>query len=153
MKTCVKILFLLPALLAALGLMLTGRVAAQNFKTLYNFTLATGLSSSGYSLNSDGRNPYAGLAISGNTLVGTANSGGDSGWGTVFGINTDGTGFTPFYSFSQETYIGNGITTNADGGNPQAALVVSGNALYGTASQLGHAGSGTVFVLSLATGY
>jgi len=153
MKTRVKILFLLPALIAGSGLLLTGRVAAQNFKTLYNFTLATGLSSTGYSLNSDGRNPYAGLAISGNTLVGTANSGGDSGWGTVFIMNTDGTGFTPVYSFSTETYIGNGITTNADGGNPQAALVVSGNALYGTASQLGHAGSGTVFALSLATGY
>jgi uncharacterized repeat protein (TIGR03803 family) len=151
MKSVIRKLFLAPVLIAELAI--APGLQAQNFKTLYSFTLASGLSSSGYSVNSDGRNPYAGLTISGNTLAGTANSGGDWGWGTVFGINTDGTGFTPFYPFSQETYIGNGISTNSDGGNPQAALVVSGNALYGTASQLGHAGSGTVFALSLATGF
>ena len=153
MKTQIKKLILLPALIVALDLLAAGPAAAQNFKTLYSFTLATGLSSTGYSLNSDGRNPYGGLAIEGTTLVGTANSGGDFGWGTVFILNTDGTGFMPVHSFSTETYIGNGITTNSDGGNPQAALVASGSALYGTASQLGSGGSGTVFALSLATGY
>ncbi|HXD00256.1 MAG TPA: choice-of-anchor tandem repeat GloVer-containing protein [Verrucomicrobiae bacterium] len=144
----------LPALMAGLGVLAAAPAAAQNFKTLYTFTLATGVSSTGYSLNSDGRNPYGGLAIAGNTLAGTANSGGNFGWGTVFILNTDGTGFMPVHSFSMETYIASrGITTNSDGGNPQAALVATATALYGTTSQLGSGGCGTVFALSFATGF
>ena len=50
---------------------------------------------------SDGADPFAGLILSGNTLYGTARFGGSSGNGTVFAVNTDGTGFTTLYSFSQ----------------------------------------------------
>ena len=42
----------------------------------------------------------AGLILSGNTLYGTAISGGSSGNGTVFAVNTDGTGFTTLHSFT-----------------------------------------------------
>jgi len=38
-----------------------------------------------------------------------------------------------------------GSVTNSDGANPDGALVLSGNALYGTASQGGSGGNGTVF--------
>ena len=44
--------------------------------------------------------PYGGLILSGNTLYGTAQYGGSSGNGTVFAVNTDGTGFTNLYSFT-----------------------------------------------------
>ena len=50
---------LLPALIAGLGLIPAGRVTAQTFTNLHNFT---GL---------DGAEPHAGLILSGNTLYGT----------------------------------------------------------------------------------
>src|SRR5260370_34822433 len=53
------------------------------FTTLYNFTGG-----------SDGANPTAGVILSNNTLYGTASVGGGSGAGTVFAVNSDGTGFS-----------------------------------------------------------
>src|SRR5256885_1773790 len=82
---------------------------------------------------------YAGLILSGNTLYGTAWYGGGSG-GTVFAINTDGTGFTSVYSF-------NG---SSDGSYPYAGVILSGNTLYGTARYGGITGHGTVYSLSLS---
>ena len=92
--------------------------------------------------NSDGANPYAGLILSGNTLYGTAHNGGSSGNGTVFAVNTDGTGFTNLYSFTG--------TVTATELFPQAGLILSGNTLYGTACYGGSSGNGTVFSLSFA---
>jgi uncharacterized repeat protein (TIGR03803 family) len=83
------------------------------------------------------------LALSGNTLYGTATGGGSSGWGTVFAVNTDGTGFTNLHSF----------TGGAEGTNP-VAVIVSGNTLYGTTSGGGSSHNGTVFKLNIdGTGY
>jgi uncharacterized repeat protein (TIGR03803 family) len=137
MKPCIK--FCLPLLLAALGLMLAGRVTAQTFTTLYNFTALSGPAST----NSDGGNPQAGLIVSSNTLYGTARNGGASGNGTVFALNNDGTGFTTLHSF---TMLKN--NTNADGALPTAGLVLSGNTLYGTTQDGGSVGNGTVFAIS-----
>jgi len=97
------------------------------FTTLYAFTGG-----------SDGGWPQAGLILSGNTLYGTTLEGGNSDAGTVFAVNTDGTGFTMLHSF-----------TGSDGGESEAALTLSGNTLYGTASAGGSLGSGTVFALTL----
>jgi uncharacterized repeat protein (TIGR03803 family) len=94
--------------------------------------------------NSDGAHPQAGLILSGDTLYGTANRGGSAGNGTVFAVKTDGTGFTTLHSFTATfPYI-----TNSDGANPEAGLILSGNTLYGTASQGGTSGDGTVFALN-----
>src|SRR5439155_726381 len=49
--------------------------------------------------NEDGANP-GGFSILGNTLYGTAMNGGDLGYGTLFKVNTDGTGFTLLHSFT-----------------------------------------------------
>ena len=65
MKTRSKHLFILPALLAGLGLIPAGRVTAQTFTNLYSFTATGGAYS-----NSDGAYPSAGLILSGNTLYG-----------------------------------------------------------------------------------
>jgi uncharacterized repeat protein (TIGR03803 family) len=90
MKTHIKNLFVLPVLMAGLGLMmLAGPATAQVFKTLHTFTGG-----------SDGANPFAGLILSGSTLYGTADSGGSSGYGTLFAINTSGTGFRVLVSFN-----------------------------------------------------
>src|SRR5580692_5529559 len=93
MKTHVKKLFLLPQLIAALGLIMTGRVTAQNFTNLYNFL-------GEYQIVSDGNSPVGNLVQSGNTLYGMTQSGGSDGAGTMFSIHTDGTGYTNFYNFN-----------------------------------------------------
>jgi uncharacterized repeat protein (TIGR03803 family) len=67
-----------------------------------------------------------------------ANLGGSRGMGTLFAVNTDGTGFTNLYNF-------NG---SRDGANPYGGLILSGNTLYGTAYGGGSSGNGTVFSLS-----
>jgi uncharacterized repeat protein (TIGR03803 family) len=115
------------------------------FRVLHSFT-ATHTNSSGISTNGDGANPYAELILSGDTLYGTASSGGTGGAGTVFAVNTNGTGFINLHNFTATSSPG----TNTDGAGPLSALVLSGSTLYGTAQRGGSAGSGTVFSLSFA---
>jgi rhamnogalacturonan endolyase len=79
-----------------------------------------------FSGGSDGGNPFAGLLLSGNTLYGTAYNGGSSGYGVIFAVNTDGSGFSNLYSF----------TGGLDCGNPAAGLILSGSTLYGTTTGL-----------------
>jgi uncharacterized repeat protein (TIGR03803 family) len=79
-----------------------------------------------------------------NTLYGIASAGGSFGAGTVFAVNTDGTGFTTLHSFT----FGN------DGANPNARLVTDGNILYGTTVAGGDSDRGTVFSVNLdGTGF
>src|SRR6185503_15792040 len=120
-----KNLFFIPALIAVLNLTPAGPVTAQTFMTLHNFS------------GSDGANPYAGLITnsSANTLYGTAAYGGSGEVGTVFAVNTDGSGFTTLHDFD---YVN-------DRANPYAGLILSGNTLYGTASEGGNFDEGTVF--------
>src|ERR1043165_9846622 len=127
MKSGIKNLFLLLTLIVGFGFILAGRVTAQTFTNLHNFTGG-----------SDGANPWASLLLSGNTLYGAATSGGSSGNGTVFAVNTDGTGFTNLHSF----------TGDSDGTDPHSSLILLGNTLYGTAAFGGSSGYGTVFKLN-----
>src|SRR5882724_8666810 len=115
MQTYITKIFLLPALIAALNLIPDGRATAQTFTTLHSFTAYPDYP------NTDGANPN-GFVLSGNILYGTAGAGGSSRSGTVFRLNTDGTGFTTLYSFPG----------SSDGIYPEAGLVLSGNTLYGT---------------------
>jgi len=71
MKLCVKNLFLVPALIAGLGLLSAGRAPAQTYTGLHSFRMASGPDST----NSVGADPQAGLFLSGSTLYGTANQG------------------------------------------------------------------------------
>lgn len=91
--------------------------------------------------NSDGDGPFGRLCVSGNTLYGTAVAGGSSTNGTIFAVNTDGTGFKVIYNFSSFT-----VVTNGDGAGP-ASAILSGNTLYGMTRAGGSGGSGTVFSL------
>jgi uncharacterized repeat protein (TIGR03803 family) len=99
--------------------------------------------------NSDGANPYAGVILLGNTLYGTVLRGGISGNGTVFAVNTDGTGFTSLYNFTATSISPSGVYTNSDGANPAAGLILSSSTLYGTTYSGGSWSGGTVFSLSL----
>src|SRR5579885_2290044 len=90
-----------------------------------------------FSGGGDGAHLYGGL-VQGDDgrLYGTTFQGGINGYGTVFALNTDGTGFTVLHSFSD----------GDDGGHPQAALIQSGDGrLYGTAVTGGAIDRGTVF--------
>jgi len=127
-------------LLAALGLILAEQVTAQTFKTLYNFTALYQPNL----INSDGAYPNGGLMLSGNTLFGTANAGGTAGSGTVFALNTDGTGFSVLHSFNATCIP----CRNSGGGHPYAGLVLSGTTLYGTTAEGGSGAVGTVFAVN-----
>jgi len=109
-------------LIAGLGWIPAGRVTAQP------------------AINTDGANPNAGLVLSGNTLYGTAAAAGSAGAGTVFAVNTDGTGFRILHSF-----------TYTDAANPWSALILSSNTLYGTAYQGGTSGWGNGAVFAVDT--
>jgi len=79
-------------------------------------------------------------------LYGTTFGGGTYSYGTVFKLNSDGTGYNGLYSFG-----GSG----GDGASPAAGLVQgTDGALYGTAQSGGTFGDGTVFKLNTnGTGY
>src|SRR5579862_260817 len=94
------------------------KIDGTGFTTLYSFNNGT-----------DGASPIGGLTLSGNTLYGTAGGGSpkrcipSEGGGTVFSINTDGTGFRSLYNF----------TGGTDGDTPYTGLVLADSTLYGTA--------------------
>ncbi|HEY1662563.1 MAG TPA: choice-of-anchor tandem repeat GloVer-containing protein [Verrucomicrobiae bacterium] len=118
-------------------------VNGAGFTNLYNFTPLLNTT------NSDGANPTAGFALAGSALYGTAYNGGTNGNGTIFRINTDGTGFTNLYNFSafvNSNSLDDG--TNSDGANPSAGLAFYAGTLYGTTEFGGSGGSGTVFAIN-----
>jgi uncharacterized repeat protein (TIGR03803 family) len=143
------------------GYPVAGLVASGN--TLYGTSTDGGTSQSGtvfsittdetnfitlhdFSGGSDGATPYSSLILSGNKLYGTARDGGVAGYGTVFSLNTDGSGFVSLHGFSAPS-----SGTNGDGANPVGGLILSNNILYGTATMGGTSGYGTVFAINLNT--
>jgi uncharacterized repeat protein (TIGR03803 family) len=100
-----------------------------------------------YDTNADGIQPLGGVIISGNILYGTAGGGGTWGSGTVFRLNTDGTGFTNLHSFDPFASNGSALT-NSDGFGPYAGLILSGNTLFGKTLEGGLFGGGTIFKLN-----
>jgi uncharacterized repeat protein (TIGR03803 family) len=109
-----------------------------SFTVLKHFA-ATAEDSSGSETNSEGAHSRATLSLSGDTLYGTTYVGGSTGNGTVFKLNTDGTGFTVLKVFNG----GNGAT-------PLAGPTLSGNTLYGTTYRGGSAlDNGTIFKVNV----
>src|SRR5690348_9574326 len=97
------------------------------FRTIHSFTGGN-----------DGAGPDGELVLSSNALFGTTSTSGYSDiLGTVFAVNTDGTGFTNLYAFQ-------GI----DGAQPSAGLILAGNTLFGTTMWGGSSGDGTVFAVN-----
>lgn len=113
------------------------------FTELKHFSAPVLGPSTGFPTNSDGASPRAGLTLYGGVLYGTANDGGDSGFGTVFKLNTDGAGFTVLKQFN-----------GSDGAVPEGKVSVSDGVLYGTTFRGGSSDDGTVFKLNTnGTGY
>jgi uncharacterized repeat protein (TIGR03803 family) len=106
----------------------------SGYKVLHTFS---------YGAN-DGALPQAALVFGvDGSLYGTTWLGGMNAKGTVFKLNSDGTGFALLHSFPQ------------DGRGPKAALMQGNDGvLYGTSSKGGATNSGTVFRLNRdGTGY
>ena len=97
-----------------------------NFVILHSFTNSP-----------DGKNPVGTLVLNGATLYGVTTAGGTAGAGTVFKMNTNGSGFSIIHSF----------TNNPDGSSPMAGVIFVSNALYGTTEFGGNTNGGTIFRL------
>jgi uncharacterized repeat protein (TIGR03803 family) len=89
-----------------------------------------------YNDRSDGCYPHGSLILSDSTLYGMTRSGGVDYWGTIFKINTNGSGFGLLHSFAGGT---------SDGSGPRGSLAISGSTLYGMAVGGGTNGKGTIF--------
>jgi uncharacterized repeat protein (TIGR03803 family) len=119
-------------MLATLFLAVAG-ASAVPYTDLYDFTALSSTDT-----NVDGSGPMADLVLSSNKLYGTATDGGTNGLGTIFAIDTDGLEFTNLHNFDQRT----------NGAGPLAALVLSGDMLYGTTRAGGSNDLGTIFAIS-----
>jgi uncharacterized repeat protein (TIGR03803 family) len=87
----------------------------------------------------DGRTPVGSLVLAGSTLYGTTTSGGSNNFGTVFKVNTDGSGYSILHSFPSTS-----PAATDDGSNPFGPLILSGSTLYGTTA-FGNHSNGTVY--------
>jgi uncharacterized repeat protein (TIGR03803 family) len=100
----------------------------------------------------DGAIPAASLVLDdAGTLYGTTVTGGDSDLGTAFAIKTDGSGFTVLHSFATSipNPLGYGpFIDRSSGTRPRGPLFLDGAGnVYGTASDGGGHGAGTVFTM------
>lgn len=94
---------------------------------------------------------FYGMTSTGGTYADDDDDGEYLGYGTVFLMNADGTGYTILHSFAG----------GADGAYPQGSLLLSGSTLYGMTSGVGPFGlgwdagtSGTIFSINTdGTGY
>ena len=88
--------------------------------------------------NVDGRIPYGSLLLSGSTLYGVTGFGGDSNMGTIFKMETNGSGYDLLHEF---------IGGAGDGERPEGALIISGSTLYGMTLNGGDSDRGTIFTI------
>ncbi len=85
----------------------------------------------------DGINPFGSLLLNGTTLYGTTRLGGSKGNGTVFQINTDGTGYDRIWEFQ----------ASPDAAKPIDNVILLDNTLYGMTESGGVCGNGAIFAL------
>jgi uncharacterized repeat protein (TIGR03803 family) len=90
----------------------------------------------------DGAKPLTALTLSGSTLYGTASEGGAYNGGTIFSIDTDGTGYRMLYSFRAAS----------DGARPWGSVLLLGTKVFGMTFNGGACNCGTIYTLDLAPG-
>jgi uncharacterized repeat protein (TIGR03803 family) len=103
----------------------TTNLFAQTYNILHNFG----------GIGNDGYAPLTDLVLSSNTLYGTTASGGTNYNGTIFKINTDGSGYGIIRSL-----------TNSP--SPEGGMVLIGNTLYGATYTGGSANNGSIFKIN-----
>ena len=92
------------------GALFSMNTDGSGFGLLHSFTRTT----------SDGGGPEGSLKLSGTKIYGMTSEGGSSNRGTVFSMNTDGTGFGLLHSFTGGA---------SDGSQPIGSLTLSGTKL------------------------
>lgn len=102
-----------------------------------NFTILHALTNSG--VFNDGLSPQGSLLLNGGTLYGTSLALGTSLGGTLFQLNTNGTGFTVLKNF----------TSASTGSNPKGQLILAGKTIYGICSAGGPLSYGSSYRLQL----
>ena|SRR5208337_4042423 len=97
---------------------------ADNNGTIFMFNTTTGKETVLYSFTGypDGAHPYGSLTLSGTTLYGMTEYGGAYDCGTIFKVNTNGTGYEVLYSFAGDP--------DGDGAWPYGSLTISGKQLF-----------------------
>lgn len=98
------------------------------YQVLHNFSASL----------SDGNAPTGPVAISGSKLYGTTALGGVNNGGTIYEINTDGTGFQLIESMART--LGNAASPNP--------IVLDGSTLYGTTLRGGSHNAGSVYSIN-----
>ena len=104
----------------------------SGFAKLYDFNFT----------DTTGGGPGGSLVLSGNRLYGMTYGGGPASNGTVFSINTNGTGYSNMYDFTGEP----------DGFEPTGSLTLSGSTLYGMTSSGGKYDDGCIFTINTGGG-
>jgi uncharacterized repeat protein (TIGR03803 family) len=113
------------------GLAFSLSTNGTGFVILHSFSPVSG----SFPTNEDGAFPVGPMVRSGNIMYGMTAQGGSFGYGTVFKVITDGTGFYTLHSF---------VDGGADGG-PTIGPLLSGETLYGVNLFGGGRLDGTVF--------
>ena len=94
--------------------------------------------------NANGQSPYGSLIFVGTTLYGMTSYKGTNDYGTIFKINTDGTGYVTLFNFND----------GANGNSPYGSLISDGTFLYGMTRDGGVNEIGNIFKIKLdGTGY
>ena len=98
----------------------------------------------------DGNDPrHNAMTLVGTVLYGTTLTGGQHDNGTIFGINDDGTGYSPLMNFDK-------TQKNNGGDQPHSCFAAAGTLLYGMTSEGGKkggtTGDGTIFWYDTSTG-
>ncbi len=112
------------------GIIFSFNVSKMRFTVMHSFGGST----------NDGENPFGSLLLDGSTLYGTTRAGGSKGLGTVFQINTDGTGYARVHDFQGG---------NSDGANPVDDVILVNNTLYGMTEAGGKCNNGVIFSIAL----
>ena len=90
----------------------------------------------------DGAQPNGGFYAIGSTLYGKTELGGSGGGGTLFNINTDGSGYSVLHNFG----------ASAGDGEEPLGLLLDSSTLYGVTLTGGTSGMGTVFAMNVNGG-
>ncbi|HEV8541307.1 MAG TPA: choice-of-anchor tandem repeat GloVer-containing protein [Verrucomicrobiae bacterium] len=108
----------------------------------------------------DGSEPRSALVLAGNFIYGTTSAGGANNGGTIFKLNTDGSGFSVLKDLPEGSYDRNPAPVHIvndpsiDTKPPLGGLLLSGDTLFGTTRSGGSAAGGTVFKIHTdGTGY
>lgn len=123
----------------------------SGFTILHRFETYSVISPIGTPVNTDGANPETEMVEgSDGFLYGVTRAGGPDGTGVVFKIARDGSGFAVLHAFGPITSEATAtVPINEDGYAPTGSLLEGADGyFYGTTSQGGVNGSGTIFRVS-----